>query len=202
METDTFSTEEKGFRPWSPEISQSTIIALVPSGKNRACRGKTGGLGLSRSKLRRASAGSRHERRLRQVRQGESPEDGKWTIYDKRYWPGDTFGDHLGFALRHENLDLLALKRIFEAVPQDTVATFVRTAPTGASNRRVWFFYEFMTGRMLDIEDAPGVRGRRVPARTAAFAGVLFAGRGFFQIGLQVNIPVASSLHVLRDVFL
>jgi len=82
---------------------------------------------------------------------------GEWTIYDKRYWPGDSFGDHLGFALRHENLDLLVLKRTFDAVPQDTVATFVRSAPTGAPNRRVWFLYEFMTGRTLDIEDASGV---------------------------------------------
>ena len=47
--------------------------------------------------------------------------EGGWTIYDKRYWPGDGFGDHLGFALRHENLDLLVLKRLYDAVPQDTV---------------------------------------------------------------------------------
>lgn len=63
-----------------------------------------------------------------------------WTIYDKRYWPGwpgDSFGDHLGFALRHENLDLLVLKRVFDAVPQDIFAVFVRGAPTGAPNRRV-----------------------------------------------------------------
>jgi hypothetical protein len=84
-------------------------------------------------------------------------EAGEWTIYDKRYWPGDSFGDHLGFALRHENLDMLVLKRIFDAIPQDTVATFVRSAPTGAPNRRAWFLYEFMTGRKLDIEDATGV---------------------------------------------
>ncbi len=82
---------------------------------------------------------------------------GEWTIYDKRYWPGEGFGDHLGFALRHENLDLLVLKRIFDVVPQNTLAAFVRNAPTGAPNRRVWFLYEFMTGRALDIEDAAEV---------------------------------------------
>lgn len=86
-----------------------------------------------------------------------SREAGDWTIYDKRYWPGEGFGDHLGFALRNENLDLLVLKRIFDVVPQDTVAAFVRSAPTGAHNRRAWFLYEFMTGRTLDIEDAPEV---------------------------------------------
>jgi hypothetical protein len=75
-------------------------------------------------------------------------------MYDKRYWPGESFAGHLGFALRHENLDLLILKRIFDTIPQDRVAAFVRRAPTGASNRRAWFLYEFLTGRTLDIEDA------------------------------------------------
>ena len=81
-------------------------------------------------------------------------EEGGWNVFDKRYWPGESFGDQLGFALRHENLDLLVLKRLFEAVPQETVTAFVRSAPTGASNRRAWFLYEFLTGRTLDIPDA------------------------------------------------
>jgi len=77
-----------------------------------------------------------------------------WNVFDKRYWPGESFGDQLGFALRHEDLDLLVLKRLFEVVPQDTVTAFVRSAPTGALNRRAWFLYEFLTGRTLDIPDA------------------------------------------------
>jgi len=77
-----------------------------------------------------------------------------WNVFDKRYWPGESFGDQLGFALRHEDIDLLILKRLFEAVPQDTVTAFVRSAPTGAPNRRAWFLYEFLTGRTLDIPDA------------------------------------------------
>jgi hypothetical protein len=80
--------------------------------------------------------------------------DRGWNVFDKRYWPGESFGEQLGFALRHENIDLLVLKRLFEAVPQDTVIAFVRSAPTGAPNRRAWFLYEFLTGRTLDIPDA------------------------------------------------
>ena len=48
---------------------------------------------------------------------GSHRKEGIWTIFDKRYWPGDTFADHLMFALRHEDIDLLILKRVFEAVP-------------------------------------------------------------------------------------
>jgi len=110
-------------------------------------------------------------------------EAGEWTIYDKRYWPGDSFGDHLGFALRHENLDLLVLKRLFDAVPQDTVAAFVRSAPTGAPNRRAWFLYEFMTGRMLDIKDATGV----------SFTDLLDSSLYF------TAAPIPSRRHKVRD---
>jgi Fic/DOC family len=81
-------------------------------------------------------------------------EERGWNVFDKRYWPGESFGDQLGFALRHEDLDLLVLKRLFEAVPPDTVTAFVRSAPTGATNRRAWFLYEFLTGRTLGIPDA------------------------------------------------
>jgi hypothetical protein len=84
-------------------------------------------------------------------------EERGWIVFDKRYWPGESFGEQLGFALRHENLDLLVLKRLFVAVPQDTVIEFVRSAPTGAPNRRAWFLYEFLTGQTLDIPDAAEV---------------------------------------------
>jgi hypothetical protein len=48
---------------------------------------------------------------------GSHRKEGTWTVFDKRYWPGDTFADHIIFALRHEVIDLLILKRVFEAVP-------------------------------------------------------------------------------------
>ena len=100
-------------------------------------------------------AGPLLERCLRSARQGEFPEGGRGgRSTTSGTGLGDGFGDHLGFALRHENLDLLVLKRLYDAVPQDSITVYVRSAPTGAHNRRAWFLYEFLTGRMLDIEDA------------------------------------------------
>jgi len=76
-------------------------------------------------------------------------------VFDKRYWGGADFGSHLTFALRHERLDLLVLKRVFGAVPQSVVEDLIRAAPTGTVARRVWFYYEFLTGLTLDLPDAP-----------------------------------------------
>lgn len=88
---------------------------------------------------------------------GSQREDGRWRVYDKRYQPGDQFTDHLTFALRHENLDLLILKRAFIAVPKTVLEEHLRSAPTGTQTRRAWFFYEILTGQTLDVEDAPKV---------------------------------------------
>ena len=78
-----------------------------------------------------------------------------WTIFDKRYWPGDTFADHLIFALRREDIDLLILKRAFDAVPQTEMEALARSQPTGTFSRRAWYLYETLTGRTLDVNDAP-----------------------------------------------
>jgi hypothetical protein len=85
---------------------------------------------------------------------GSQRDEGDWTVFDKRYWPGDTFADHLSFALRHENIDLLILKRIFDAVPKAEVEATIQAAPTGIPARRAWYLYELLTGRTLEVDDA------------------------------------------------
>jgi hypothetical protein len=59
-----------------------------------------------------------------------------FAVFDKRYWPGDKITDHLSFALRREPIDLLILKRAFDAIPAEEMAVFIREAPTGAFARR------------------------------------------------------------------
>jgi hypothetical protein len=86
---------------------------------------------------------------------GSRRQDGAWTVFDKRYWPGESLADHLTFILKHEAADFLVLKRIFDAAPQAAIEEMVRAAPTAIHVRRAWFLYETLTGRTLDAEDAP-----------------------------------------------
>ena len=86
---------------------------------------------------------------------GSRRQEGAWTVFDKRYWPGDSFADHLAFILRHEDTDLLVLKRIFGAVPRAEFEAVVRKAPTALPVRRAWYLYEALMGHTLDVEDAP-----------------------------------------------
>ncbi|NOX27256.1 MAG: cell filamentation protein Fic [Gammaproteobacteria bacterium] len=102
---------------------------------------------------------------------GSQREEVGFRIFDKRYQPGDQFIDHLTFALRHESIDLLILKRVFEAVPKAVLEEFIRSTPTGAQTRRAWFFYETLTGQMLDVDDAPNVRAVDALDPKAYFTG-------------------------------
>jgi len=102
---------------------------------------------------------------------GSHREEEAWTVFDKRYWPGDTFADHLTFALRHEDMDLPILKRVFEAVSQAEVEAMVRAAPTGIPARRAWYLYEILTGRALDVDDAPGAAAIDLLDPEAYFTG-------------------------------
>ena len=107
-------------------------------------------LGLSVPVRRLACVSHRHV-------SGSRRSDGPWIVFDTRYWPGDQVTDHLTFMLKHEDADFLALRRIFEAMPQTVIEAHVRAAPTARHTRRMWFLYETLSGRILDIADAPGV---------------------------------------------
>ncbi|MDE0711020.1 MAG: Fic family protein [Rhodospirillales bacterium] len=84
-----------------------------------------------------------------------------WRIYSPRYTPDASLQGHLTFALKHEGLDLAVFKRLFAATGPDAVADLVRARPTGAYARRVWFLYEWLTGRRLDLPNAE--RGAYAP---------------------------------------
>src|SRR5439155_10529016 len=103
---------------------------------------------------------------------GSRRQEGAWTVFDKRYWPGESFADHLTLALRHEDIDLLILKRVFEAVPQAELEGLVRVAATSVPVRRAWFLFEALTGRTLDAEDAP-----RAPAVDLLDPEAYFTGK-------------------------
>ncbi|MBF0239939.1 MAG: Fic family protein [SAR324 cluster bacterium] len=74
-------------------------------------------------------------------------------IYPRRYWPGEKVSDHLEFALKYDGINLEVLTRIFEHVPREELTRYIQAKPTGKYARRIWFFYEFLTGKQLPIDD-------------------------------------------------
>lgn len=83
---------------------------------------------------------------------------GEWQILTPRHQPEDTLAGHLTFALKWEGADLGVLRALFKVVPEEEIARFVVETPTGMYSRRLWFLYEWLTGRRLKIDDLGKVR--------------------------------------------
>ncbi|MBE0504298.1 MAG: Fic family protein [Desulfuromonadales bacterium] len=75
------------------------------------------------------------------------------SVYPQSYWPGDGTGDHLEFALKYDGVNPGILSALFEIVPANEIADWIASKPTGKYARRIWFLYEFMTGRELPLPD-------------------------------------------------
>ena len=114
-------------------------------------------------------------------------ETGDWLILTPRHKPADTLAGHLEFALKWEGVDLAVLKQLFLAVQPEEIAMVVREKPTGVYARRIWFLYEWLMRRQLDVPD-PG-KVRSVPAVDPAQQYVLLDGRLSSRHKVLDNLP-------------
>lgn len=74
-------------------------------------------------------------------------------LFRSEYWPGDSVGVHLEFALKYDGVNLLLLYEIFQKAPVESIVEYISSRPTGKYARRIWFFFEFLTGRRLPVGD-------------------------------------------------
>ncbi|WP_229722775.1 Fic family protein [Xylophilus rhododendri] len=65
--------------------------------------------------------------------------------------PAASLAGHLTFALKHEGVHLEFLARLFDAAPAVELEAWIAAEPTGQYARRAGFFYEYLTGRVLDF---------------------------------------------------
>jgi hypothetical protein len=86
-------------------------------------------------------------------RHKEYEQDG-WHIYTPRHAPLASLEGHLTFALKYEGLDLLVLKSLLQATGPGPIEEMVKATPTGTYARRVWFLYEWLLGKTLDLPAA------------------------------------------------
>ncbi|MFC3053221.1 Fic family protein [Kordiimonas pumila] len=77
-----------------------------------------------------------------------------WLLLTPRHDPEASLEGQLIFALKYEGLDLAVLKRLFLTVGDEPIEVIVKASPTGGYARRIWFLYEWLTGRRLLLPDA------------------------------------------------
>ena len=87
------------------------------------------------------------------VRRTDATSDGVVDTYPSSYWPGDEPGAHLEFALKYDGTNPGLLAAILSAVGPEEITRFVQSKPTGKYARRIWYFYEMLTGEQLPLAD-------------------------------------------------
>lgn len=78
----------------------------------------------------------------------------EWEIFTPRHKPDDTLSAHLTFALKYEGIDLGVLAALFAFIQPEDIVSWVRDEPHSHYGRRIWFLYEWLMRRPLDLEDA------------------------------------------------
>jgi Fic family protein len=128
--------------------------------------------------------------------QNKSAASADWRVLPARYAPEASLEGHLTFALKHEGVNLLLLKKLFEAIGPRPIENMVRNAPTGIYARRVWFFYEWLLGQQLDL---PAIsRGTYATALTKHHYGA--AGKKVQRQRVLDNLPGTSAFCPLLNV--
>ncbi len=74
-------------------------------------------------------------------------------LYPERYWPGESAGEQLEFALKYDGINLAILFSVFEAMSEEELLRYLYSKPTGKYARRLWYLYEFLTNKKLPIDD-------------------------------------------------
>jgi len=86
------------------------------------------------------------------------PSTNEWHLFSPRHAPQDSLFGHLEFALKWEGIDLGVLAALFKDFDEREIAAIVRAEPTGAYARRIWYLYEWLTDRQLDVPSPGKVR--------------------------------------------
>ena len=81
----------------------------------------------------------------------ESTPDGMEIHYPKRFGTDGTWQGHLLFAIKHEGADLEVLKAFFKVIGAGAMTRLISSARHSIYIRRLWFFYEFLTGDELPV---------------------------------------------------
>ena len=82
----------------------------------------------------------------------------EWQLLSPRHAPEDSLFGHLEFAIKWEGINLGVLAALFKIIDDREVAKIVRSEPTGAYARRIWYLYEWLTARQLDLPSPGKVR--------------------------------------------
>ncbi|MBL4904457.1 MAG: Fic family protein [Flavobacteriaceae bacterium] len=76
-----------------------------------------------------------------------------WKVFSSRNTFDDTLYKQLVFALKYEGVNLLLFKKLFKKLSEKEVLIMLKQEPTGQYSRKIWFLYEYLMQKQLNIKD-------------------------------------------------
>ena len=77
----------------------------------------------------------------------------EWKVFSSRNYFEDTLYKHLVFALKYEGINLLFFKKLFLKLTEKEITGLLQKEPTGQYSRKIWFLYEWLLHKHLNIPD-------------------------------------------------
>ncbi len=74
-----------------------------------------------------------------------------WKVFTPKHQPGDNLYKQLVFSLKYEGVNLLLFKCLFSKLSGSEVKELLQIEPTGQYSRKIWFLYEWLMEKSLDL---------------------------------------------------
>ncbi|MDP1747055.1 MAG: Fic family protein [Bacteroidota bacterium] len=76
-----------------------------------------------------------------------------WKVFTPKHKPEETLYKQLIFAIKYEGINLLVFKKLFEKLSKKEILSLLQIEPTGLYSRKIWFLYEWLMNKQLEIQD-------------------------------------------------
>jgi hypothetical protein len=110
-----------------------------------------------------------------------------WIVFTPRHKPQDSLYNQLVFSIKYEGINLLFFKKLFESVDELVIEELVKNEPLSQFSRRIWFLFEWLTQKTLNIPDLK--KGNYIPLLDANLQYTLGKGDNSPRHRVRNNLP-------------
>ena len=127
---------------------------------------------------------------------------GEWTVFDSQIQLNHSIGGHFEFALKHEPVDLLLLKKLIECWNVEELTTYIKENSKGLYRRKLWFYFEFLFNQQLSLKDLPAGKYENLLDEKKYFTGqIIKSARHKINnnlLGTSSFCPVIKKTEILK----